>query len=259
MPKQTPHPDEQQLILKILDFRDDPLGFVLFAFPWGNLGSPLERFTGPRQWQLETLIQMRDHIANNHNRARQQLEPELMRIARASGRGIGKSAFLAWIALWLFSTNPASTVIVSANTEQQLNTTTFPEIRKWATMAINNRWFEHFAMSLKPQAWLSENMRETTGFDDAYWYIQAKLWSEESPDAFAGPHSQVAMAVLFDEASGIPSNIWPVAGGYFTDKTTHRFWVAISNPRNPTGAFFECFNRSRNLWHHANIDARTVT
>ena len=259
MPKQTPHPQEQQLILKILDFRDDPLGFVLFAFPWGKPGAPLERFTGPRQWQLETLIQMRDHIANNHNRARQQLEPELMRIARASGRGIGKSAFLAWIALWLFSTNPASTVIVSANTEQQLNTTTFPEIRKWATMAINNRWFEHFAMSLKPQAWLSENMRETTGFDDAYWYIQAKLWSEESPDAFAGPHSQVAMAVLFDEASGIPSNIWPVAGGYFTDKTTHRFWVAISNPRNPTGAFFECFNRSRNLWNHANIDARTVT
>ena len=68
----------------------------------------------------------------------------------------------------------------------------------------------------------------------------------------------MAMAVLFDEASGIPGCIWPVAQGYFTDKTTHRFWIAISNPRNPSGEFFECFHGNRDQWDHENIDGRSV-
>jgi hypothetical protein len=258
MSKQQPHPDEQQLIHKMLSFCDDPLSFVLFAFPWGKTGTPLEHHTGPRDWQRDALIVMRDHIAANRNKQRQGLDPTLLKLARASGRGIGKSAFLAWISLWLFSCLPSATVVVSANTEQQLKSTTFPEIRKWATMSINSRWYEHNIMSLQPAEWLVQTLKTTTGYDDAYWYIQARLWSEEAPDAYAGVHSQMAMAVLFDEASGIPGCIWPVAQGYFTDKTLHRFFIAISNPRNPSGEFFECFHGNRDQWDHATIDGRSV-
>ena len=246
------------MIHKLLSFRDDPLSFVLYAFPWGQPSTPLEHHTGPRDWQLKALNQMREHILANHNKSLQGLAPELFKLARASGRGIGKSAFLAWVALWLFSCLPSSTVIVSANTEQQLKSTTFPEIRKWATMSINSRWFEHQVMSLHPADWLVDTLKKTTKYDSAYWYIQAKLWSEETPDAYAGPHSQMGMAVLFDEASGIPACIWPVAQGYFTDKTTHRFWLVISNPRNPSGEFFEAFHSNRDQWNHENIDARSV-
>jgi len=258
MGKQAPSQNETQLIAQMLDCADDPLKFVMFAFPWGKAGGPLDGHTGPRDWQVEALSAMRDHIAANRNRKLRDLEPELMKIAISSGRGIGKSAFLAWIALWLFSCIPSSTVVVSANTEQQLKSTTFPEIRKWATMAIHKHWFEHNAMSLRPAGWLADSLKQTTDLDDAYWYIQARLWSEESPDAFAGIHSQRGMAVLFDEASGIPSVIWPVAQGYFTDKTIHRFWVTISNPRNPSGAFFECFNANRSSWWTRTVDARSV-
>ena len=258
MPKQTPHQDEQQLINKILTFKDDPLGFVVYAFPWGKPGTPLEHHKGPRQWQRDALNDMQKHILENRRKRSLDITPELMKMARSSGRGIGKSAFLAWIALWLFSTLPSSTVVVSANTEQQLKSTTFPEIRKWATMSINSRWFEHNIMSLQPAQWLVQALKETTGYDDAYWYIQARLWSEEAPDAYAGVHSQMGMAVLFDEASGIPGCIWPVAQGYFTDKTIHRFWIAISNPRNPSGEFFECFHGNRDQWNHATIDGRSV-
>lgn len=253
-----PRSDEQQLVAKMLSFADDPLGFVLFAFPWGKPASPLEGMLGPRDWQLEVLAAMRDHIAENRNRGLRGVDPELMRIAVSSGRGIGKSALLAWIALWMFTCIPSSTIIVSANTEQQLKGTTFPEIRKWATMAIHANWFSHNAMSLRPAPWLVESLKSTTDLDDAYWYIDARLWSEETPDAFAGVHSQRGMVVLFDEASGIPSVIWPVTQGFFTDKTVHRFWVAISNPRNPSGAFFECFHGNRDYWWTRYIDARSV-
>ena len=259
MPKQQPHPDEQQLIHQILKFRDDPLGFVGFAFPWGKENSPLQYHKGPRKWQHDALLQIQAHIYANHNKLTQGDMPELLKMARASGRGIGKSAFLAWVALWLFCTLPSATVVVSANTESQLKSTTFPEIRKWATMSIMSRWFEHQVMSLHPADWLIEALKKTTDYDDAYWYIQAKLWSDENPDAYAGHHSQMGMAVLFDEASGIAGNIWPVANGYFTDPTVFRFWIAISNPRNPSGAFFECFHRNRELWNHQKIDGRSVT
>lgn len=258
MAKQQPREAEQQLLHQMLSFQDDPLSFVLYTFPWGKPNSPLEHHTGPREWQIEALVEIRDHIARNRNAGLQGLDPELLKMAIASGRGIGKSAFLAWIALWLFSCVPSSTVIVSANTEQQLKSTTFPEIRKWATMAIHANWFEHNAMSLRPADWLVQALKDTTDYDDAYWYIQARLWSEESPDAFAGVHSQQGMAVLFDEASGIPSVIWPVTQGYFTDKTVHRLWIAISNPRNPSGAFFECFNANRDTWWNRTVDARSV-
>lgn len=259
MSKPQPRTDEQQLISKLLTLADDPLAFVLFAFPWGKPNSPLENMTGPRGWQLEALTKIRDHIAANRNKVRQKIDPELLKMAFSSGRGTGKTAFLSWIALWIFSCVPASTTVVSANTEQQLKSTTFPEIRKWATMAINANWFEHNAMSLRPAPWLIETLKSSTDLDDAYWYIQARLWSEENPDAFAGVHSQRGMVVLFDEASGIPAPIWPVTQGYFTDKTVHRVWVAISNPRNPSGPFFECFHSNRAHWFTTTIDARSVS
>jgi hypothetical protein len=254
----TAQPADLQLLQKMYEFADDPLAYVMFAFPWGRSHSPLEQFDKPRKWQLEDLEEVRDHIRNNRNLVLQKNTPSLHKMARSSGRGTGKTAELAWLATWLFSCVPASTVIVSANTEQQLKTFTFPEIRKWATMAIHAHWFEHNAMSLRPAPWLIEALKATTDYDDAYWYIQARLWSEENPDAFAGAHSMRGMMVLFDEASGIPANIWPVTQGYFTDPTIHRLWYAISNPRNPSGAFFECFNADRSSWSTKTIDAREV-
>lgn len=259
MVKQNPFPNEQELIAKLFSFQDDPYAFVMYAFPWGEPGTPLEKSTGPRAWQVRALKEMRDHIKRNRRAVSDGRTPTLCRIARSSGRGIGKSAFLAWIAIWMVSTLPSATVMVSANTEGQLKGTTFPEIKKWATLGINAHWWEHAAMSIKPQSWLVDALKKSTKLDSSYWYIDARLWSEENPDAFAGAHSQTGMTLLFDEASGIPSNIWSVAEGFFTDKTIHRFWVAISNPRNPTGAFFECFHRMRDFWQCENIDARTVS
>ncbi|MEH6358843.1 MAG: terminase, partial [Pseudomonadales bacterium] len=250
--------DEQQLIHTILSFRNDPEGLVMFLFPWGKVGSPLQYHKGPRAWQLKALRKIKAHIEQNVRNQVDNKPLDLLKMARASGRGIGKSAFLAWISIWLFSCVIGSTTVVSANSEQQLKTKTFPEIKKWATMALNSHWFEMNIMSIKAAPWLVKNLKETSDIDDAYWYIQASLWSEENPDAYAGNHSQLGMAVLFDEASGIPSSIWPVAEGFFTDKTTHRLWFVISNPRNPNGEFFECFHKGRDQWDTEHIDARTV-
>ena len=71
---------EQELIRRILlpDIADDPEAFVMFAFPWGKKGTPLERHSGPRAWQRGVLVAMRDFIAamrvHDYARAEEKLE-----------------------------------------------------------------------------------------------------------------------------------------------------------------------------------------
>ena len=53
---------EEQLIEDIAGFTHDPLGYALYAFPWGEEGTELAHATGPRQWQADAFreIQRRD-------------------------------------------------------------------------------------------------------------------------------------------------------------------------------------------------------
>jgi hypothetical protein len=240
------------------DIKDNPFNYVMFAFPWGKKGTPLEHFKGPRTWQKNELIDIANHIHENKNRARQKLEPLMYRSATASGRGIGKSSLTAWLVMWIMSCRLGATVIVTANTESQLKSRTWAELGKWHTLAINGHWFERTALSLKPAKWFDEALRDQLKIDTGYYYAQAQLWSEENPDAFAGVHNHHGVLLIFDEASGIPGPIWSVSEGFFTEPIPDRFWFCFSNPRRNTGEFFECFHKRRDYWRRRNVDSRTV-
>lgn len=252
---------EQQLMTDIWQpaIADDPHAFVLFSFPWGKPGTPLEHETGPRTWQKEKLLAIKAFIADQNFKALNDLLLDIFQDATSSGRGIGKSALVSWLVLWMLSTKLGSTVIVTANTEPQLKTKTWAEVGKWHTLLINSHWFEKNAMSIKPAPWFESLLKEQLKIDTGYYYAQAILWSEENPDAFAGAHNPQGMMLIFDEASGIAANIWSVSKGFFTEeKSKYRFWFAFSNPRRGSGAFFECFHKNRAFWRTTCIDGRTV-
>jgi hypothetical protein len=236
----------------------NPEAFVLFAFPWGKKGTPLENYSGPRTWQREVLRDIHRHVVENVKKGFIEVDPDMFRLAVASGRGIGKSALVAWLTLWLQSTALGSTVIVTANTEAQLKSRTWAELGKWHTMMMNGHWFERTALSLRPAPWFEELLKTQLKLDTGYYYAQAQLWSEENPDSFAGVHNPHGVMVIKDEASGIPLPIWKVTEGFFTEPVRHRYWFAFSNPRRNTGAFFECFHKDRNFWRTKKIDSRTV-
>lgn len=237
---------------------EDPEAFVMAAFPWGKVGTPLEYSTGPRKWQRTALRKMAERIRQNKDALSLDLFPEVLRMAKASGRGPGKSAFLAWVILWMMSCHIGSTTIVTANTEAQLKTKTWAELGKWHTLSINSHWFERQALSLKPAPWFDELVKRQLKIDTGYYYASAQIWSEENPDAFAGAHNPHGMLIVFDEASGIPQPIWTVTEGFFTEPVLHRYWFAFGNPRRNTGAFFDCFNLNRDLWDGENIDSRSI-
>jgi hypothetical protein len=249
--------DEEQLLMTRLwsaKLADDPEAFVLFVFPWGQPNTPLAKFKGPRTWQRNILRDIKGHIERNQG----QIDMETLRSAVASGRGIGKSALVSWLILWMLTTRIGSTVIVSANSEAQLRSVTWGELTKWAAMVINNHWWEISATKLMPARWLCELVERDLKKGTRYWAAEGKLWSAENPDSYAGVHNHDGMMLIFDEASGIPDPIWAVGAGFFTENTLHRYWFAFSNPRRNTGYFFECFNARRAFWNTRNIDSRTV-
>ena len=248
--------DEQMLMTRLWSpqIAQDPEAFVLFTFPWGQPNTPLAKFSGPRKWQREVLRSIGDHIKANDGK----LQMDTLRQAVSSGRGIGKSALVSWLILWMMTTRIGATVIVSANSEAQLRSVTWGELSKWAAMAINAHWWEISATKLLPAQWITELVERDLKKGTRYWSAEGKLWSEENPDSYAGVHNHDGMMLIFDEASGIPDAIWSVGAGFFTENILDRYWFAFSNPRRNTGYFFECFNSKRNFWKTRNIDARTV-
>jgi len=250
--------DEQALMVDLMRFKYDPEGYVRYAFPWGKKNTPLERFEGPRAWQIGEFSRIRDHLLLDREKGKIGLPSSPVYLAVSSGRGIGKSAFLSMLDMWVMSCWPGATGIVTANSEPQLKSRTFAELGKWHTMAINRHWFEKSSLSLRPAEWFARLLQEQLRMDTQYYYIDGQNWSAENPDAFAGAHSQIGMMVQFDEASGIPDSIWQVTEGFFTDMAFLRLWLAISNPRRNTGRFFECFHKDRTFWQTRYVDSRTV-
>lgn len=249
----------QEMLVEVMACANDPHRFVMLVFPWGKEGTPLEHMKGPRGWQRDVLQELSDHLKAG------EVEKAwgVFRKAVASGRGIGKSALVSWIVLWFMSVVLGGTCIVTANTETQLRSRTWAELRKWLALSLNKDWFEVTATRLKPQKWFGEALTDQMGIDVGYYYAEAQLWSEENPDAFAGVHNQNGMCLVFDEASGIAAPIWSVSEGFFTDPTKYRMWFAFSNPRRNSGSFKDCWHddergEGNGVWRCENIDSRTV-
>lgn len=240
------------------DIKYYPERAVMYGFPWNKKGTPLAGVKGPRKWQLKELENYGKHIRENQRRLSQGQPLETYQLAVCSGRGIGKSALYGMISWYHMTCWAGSSTIVAANGEPQLDSKTFPEIKKWFTMAINSHWFDLNARSVRPAQWFKESLERELKTDCGYYYVQGQLWTEDAPEAFAGAHNPLGIIVLFDEASGIPQAIWTVTKGFFTEPCVTRAHMAFSNGRQNTGPFFECFHKMRNYWRQLNIDSRSV-
>ena len=219
----------------------DPLEHAEVVYPWGE--RELSDSSGPRVWQASILDTIGKHLRNPATR----FTP--LKIAVASGHGVGKSACISMVCNWAMSTCIDCKIVITANTENQLLTKTMPEISKWFRMAINAHWFKNTATSIYAVA--DEHERE--------WRLNAIPWSDTSTEAFAGLHNKgKRIVVIFDEASNIDDKIWEVVEGALTDQNTEIIFIAFGNPTRNTGRFKECFGQYSHRWINKKIDSRTV-
>lgn len=229
---------------ELIRFRHDPLGFVLWAFPWGEPGTELANETGPDVWQREHL----DYIGQ---RLREDPFTPILTLV-VSGHGIGKSCDVAWLILWATMTAEDTKGVITANTGSQLKTKTWAELAKWFNLLdpLLQDQFEKTATALYAKA---EKRSQT-------WRAEAQTNSPENPAAFAGAHNAgKRLLIVMDEASEIADPIWETCEGALTDADTEIIFCVYGNPTAPTGRFRECaIGRFRHRWKVWNIDSRQV-
>ncbi len=252
-------PDEQ-LAEDLAGFYADPLGYVMYMFPWDTdstiqqVALPVEyqdRFEcewGPDVWQCEFLEQLGVDIREHNFDGRNAVSP--VRYVVSSGHGIGKSALSAWLVKFILDTRPFSVGTVTANTAPQLKSKTWARVGFWHNISLTKHWFQYNSGRGNMTLFHREHKEN--------WKCDAQTCREEDSESFAGQHSVSSTSFyIFDEASAISEKIYEVREGGLTDGEPMTF--DFGNPTRNSGRFFEsCQGRLKDRHRRWQIDSRDV-
>ena len=258
--KKPEKPADQQLAEILADFYADPLGHVMFSYPW-NTYKPIQIVKlpepwrsefdcefGPDGWACEFLEEIGEQIAERAFNGVEAVDP--VQHAIASGHGIGKSADVAWLIKFIMDTRPFAKGVVTAGKFDQLRTKTWAELGKWHKISQTAHWF-HYSTGRGSMSLIHKDHPET-------WRCDAQTCKEENSDSFAGLHAANSSPFyIFDEASAVPNKIYEVREGGLTDGEP--FVFDFGNPTTNSGRFFEeCEGRFRRHFTVRHIDSRDV-
>jgi len=224
----------------INEHRYDYCKHVYIIFPFGQKGTELEHMA-PYAWQMEEWAKLSKHLSDPKTR------DQTYRLIISSGNGAAKTAFGAMTILMLLYTQRLKARI-TANTDPQMKSIVWPEYDIWYRRArFHEHFFEKFGTSIKAK---NEKLSEA-------WRVDTVTWNETSPAGISGLHNKGgAVAYVFEEAPGIPANIWNYASGAFTETETIKIFLAFGNSDDPESKFEQ--NMTSPLWHARRIDTRTL-
>lgn len=250
----------EELAADIGKFYADPLGYVMFVFPWDTdpsiqqvqLQEPwASRYNckyGPDAWACEFLDALGEEIKDRGFDGTTTVRP--IKFSTASGHGIGKSALVSWLIKFILDTRPFSKGVVTANTGEQLRTKTWAELGKWNRLSLTAHLYD-YAIGKGSMSLARKGYKEI-------WRADAQTCREENSEAFQGLHAANSTPFyIFDEASGIPEKIWSSRAGGGTDGEHMTF--DFGNPTRNTGQFYEnCVGSQRHRHIVRSIDSRSV-
>ena len=156
---------------------------------------------------------------------------EYDRLAIAATHAVGKTWVTARLALFFLFMFKNSKVITTAPTNRQVKKLLWGELRaahKKSKIPLGGRLLqteltisdEWFAMGFAPQQDAAEG-------------------KEQSGSSFQGFHADYIL-IIFDEATGVPADVWKMAEGLLTSGKIVKF-VCIGNPTSRNSEFFKCF------------------
>lgn len=155
------------------------------------------------------------------------------RISVSSAHDTGKSWLMARVVLWYLYCFPYSKVITTAPTFNQVKNILWSEIRSAHSKAKFNLGGNLLQTELQVTEkgdWFA------LGFTPKNEIVAGEGQGTQSTfQGFHAPH----LLVVFDEATGIPFNIWTMAEGLLTSANVK--FVAIGNPTSKNSQFFKCF------------------
>lgn len=175
-------------------------------------------------WQQSDMIQWVKDAVN---------EIKSRKISVRSWRGIGKTAFLAWILLWFLYCYENSIITCTGPTSKQLQDGIWKELSVWLNRmpdGIKNM-FEKTNEYLRVIEKSSE------------WYARVVTGTKENAESVSGVHADNVMAIV-DEASWVEDEIMDSVKGMMTSKNA--ILLMISNPKRLEWYFFNSHNKLKN-------------
>lgn len=248
---------EQQNGVSVVDFYDDPVGFVDEFVDFGRAAKGTE--PGLTEYQREIMHDV----------------PTALRICVRGPHGLGKTTTNALTVLWFAVTRDVAGVdwkaVTTAGAWRQLEKYLWPEIRKWARRL---RWDK-----LGMQPWREGKELMTLSLSLQYGEAFAVASSDKAK--IEGVHAD-SVLYIFDESKAIDADIFDAAEGAFsgavdTDFAVEDFSrgggrrgigpegrglealaVATSTPGDPSGRFYDIHARKAGLedWkvRHVRLD-----
>lgn len=234
----SPGIKEQDLAADLAELALDPLEYVNYAYRWGE--GELAAFDGPDDWQKGFLRELGEEIRSRDFDGANAVMPVLA--STVSGHGVGKTALVGMVSDFIRSTRPNSKGRVTANTGRQLSTVTWAEILKWGKRSVTAHWWRFLSNAIVHKA--SEE-----------WRLDALVWDEKAPEAFAGLHAATSSPYLIiDEASRVPRIICETGQGGLTDGEP--FMFLFGNGTRTSGFFYETHHKNRDRWLRFKVDSR---
>jgi hypothetical protein len=259
--------DQKDLLLLCQHFRDDPLGFVMVGLDWKNnteiqkakLSEPYrDRYKhiaeyGPAQWQCEFLDDWGKHLKANPFDTKNPTkypQPQPFNYGVASGRGIGKTALMCWIILYVMSTRKKAMGRIASGKFDQLRLT-WSQLSTWRDCCMTKDWFIYTnnsnSLELKhvlfPENWIFKGVAAEGG---------------SNAHKMAGLHNSSSMKIyLFDEASEIPNDVFTTVRGSQGSGGEDAL-IAFGNPVQPNGYFREMFRNYKDSFYTKQINALDV-
>jgi hypothetical protein len=192
----------------VAKYYDDPLGFVMDMWD-----------VDPYRWQRDVM----GWVAGGERR-----------IAVPTGHGVGKTALMAWLAIWFVLTRFPCKVVVTAPSSSTLEDGLWAEIEMWVgrlpsgVKALLEAKSDRVELRLAPES----------------AFISSRTSRAEKPEALAGIHADHVL-LLPDESSGIPDEVFSAAQGSMSAATAQT--VMAGNPTRATGYFAEAVSLGRDL------------
>lgn len=170
---------------------------------------------------------------------------EYDRVAIKACHAVGKTFTLGGVIVpWFTSCFENSIVITTAPTNRQVETLLWGEIRKSYKRSktalggkmLTKKWTiseDWYAIGFSPQASAGDGQSQ-----------------EQQGSSFQGFHAKHVL-IIFDEATGIPHDIYTMAEGLLTSGVIVK-WVCIANPTSTTSEFFNICRKAE--WHVMTIN-----
>jgi phage terminase large subunit len=162
-----------------------------------------------------------------------------------SGHGVGKSTVIALLALWFPLTHYDSKTVITANSQDQLKTNNWAELRKQAS---------NLPDALRGQIQIDEEKMYIKAAPEMAFVVR-RTASKSNPEALAGIHANHVL-YLIDEASGIDDIIFETAQGSLS--TPGACAAMFSNPTRVTGFFYKTHTSLQHRWRTFHVSSRDV-